>query len=779
MRIKEFVIHRYGPLSETGVIRLNNFTLFWGENEDGKTLTIDALIKILIGKSRKMVTNIDRVPEEPEGFVILQDNTGNDIKIPEAGRLPELLNLSGEECLNLFVIRNSDLTLAKEAEFFGSVTERLTGIRTNRLRSLKGKLRQFGNLTDTLQIENTKDSHFLKNRLLKADALLEDCQKLYADSKSNEFDKLEEKLIHLQKDRDILEQEIANLDEARLRNKFETGRENLQKLIEFNSEMDNLVNFTIDEFISWQQAEKTIEEKKLEIVDVEKKINENQVESGLLQKEIHDTGVNLQILQKKKTRIDTKLNPLLEEHGQISEKYAHNSPKKKVVLALLSVSLVVSIISVFGIIWKPQNIVYMVGGGSLILNTILFVFYYFLFLKSSARLGKLKHKIFFHAGKFGFTGEGIPQIQSQVEETAENIQNQQLNMNNLENKKVFLDKSIAELREQRLKEIEQRIKSEQERIRDIKVRNNLKSIEEYEQKISQKNEMEKRIAESVSILKNNFGKEGDTFQDQIDFWQLKVNELKEFENDGERVAFNEKELEKKKGILKNINDEIQGIQKSLQDFRQRLIFIERRAQEILLWQDEEHPCENLTDLVNIEVMLKEFKDELETRQNQIKTALEILNEIEANEEKKVSSLFGEDSRISEYFSQITNSVYSTVYYHPNDSGIQVTRQDGVNLTANCLSGGAYDQLYFAIRLALGEKLLKGQRGFLILDDPFLKSDTSRLIRQIGILLELSKQGWQILYYSAKDEVLQALRDEIESKEIALKQVPKSVFELNY
>jgi len=266
MKIKEFVIHRYGPLSETGVIRLNNFTLFWGENEDGKTLTIEALIKILIGKNRKMLANIDRVQEEPDGFIVLQDNNGNDIKIPEKGRIPDLLDISAEDCLNLFVIRNSDLTLAKEAEFFGSVTERLTGIRTNQLRNLKDKLRQIGNLTDTLQIENTKESNFLKNRLMKADELLADCRELFSKSKSNDYDKLEEKLIHIQKDKDILEQEIANLDGARLREKFQTGRKNLQKLIEFKTEMDGLNNFTIEEFISWQQAEQAIEEKQLEII---------------------------------------------------------------------------------------------------------------------------------------------------------------------------------------------------------------------------------------------------------------------------------------------------------------------------------------------------------------------------------------------------------------------------------------------------------------------------------------------------------------------------------
>ena len=41
MRIKEFSITRYGPLRDTGRICLSDFSLVFGGNDDGKTLTID------------------------------------------------------------------------------------------------------------------------------------------------------------------------------------------------------------------------------------------------------------------------------------------------------------------------------------------------------------------------------------------------------------------------------------------------------------------------------------------------------------------------------------------------------------------------------------------------------------------------------------------------------------------------------------------------------------------------------------------------------------------
>ena len=55
-------------------------------------------------------------------------------------------------------------------------------------------------------------------------------------------------------------------------------------------------------------------------------------------------------------------------------------------------------------------------------------------------------------------------------------------------------------------------------------------------------------------------------------------------------------------------------------------------------------------------------------------------------------------------------------------------------------------------IALGEKLLKGSKAFFIMDDPFIKSDKKRLQKQLGILQRISSLGWQILYFTAKDEV---------------------------
>ncbi|MBD3180633.1 MAG: AAA family ATPase, partial [Candidatus Latescibacteria bacterium] len=53
MRIREFMINRYGPVNTGGRIELADFNLLFGRNEAGKSLTIDALVKMLLGKGLK------------------------------------------------------------------------------------------------------------------------------------------------------------------------------------------------------------------------------------------------------------------------------------------------------------------------------------------------------------------------------------------------------------------------------------------------------------------------------------------------------------------------------------------------------------------------------------------------------------------------------------------------------------------------------------------------------------------------------------------------------
>ena len=136
-----------------------------------------------------------------------------------------------------------------------------------------------------------------------------------------------------------------------------------------------------------------------------------------------------------------------------------------------------------------------------------------------------------------------------------------------------------------------------------------------------------------------------------------------------------------------------------------------------------------------------------------------MDKIANEEQEKVSALFGEESAMTELYRDITGGLYEEVLFTQQDK-VRVKRRDGKFIEAKNLSGGAYDQLYFSIRLALGDKILKGNPGFFIIDDPFIKADPNRLGKQMDMLKQISDKGWQIIYFSAKGEVKDALADDI-------------------
>ena len=128
----------------------------------------------------------------------------------------------------------------------------------------------------------------------------------------------------------------------------------------------------------------------------------------------------------------------------------------------------------------------------------------------------------------------------------------------------------------------------------------------------------------------------------------------------------------------------------------------------------------------------------------------------------------EESLVSENFRKITDGLYKEVKF--KEDKILVKRTDEKELTADKLSGGAYDQLYLSIRIALAERVLD-EKGFFIMDDPFIKSDIYRLQSQINILKELSMSGWQIIYFSAKEEIKNILEKDLNKQHFTYIEIP--------
>ena len=114
MKIKEFLISEYGPLNNQTPFKLSNFNLFWGKNERGKSLTIDALVKLLIGKKKtnlKGFQKIDRVGETPDGYIEMEVDKNTVIELSSYNNKKNNINITSSEFRNIFSLSRYRQTL--------------------------------------------------------------------------------------------------------------------------------------------------------------------------------------------------------------------------------------------------------------------------------------------------------------------------------------------------------------------------------------------------------------------------------------------------------------------------------------------------------------------------------------------------------------------------------------------------------------------------------------------------------------------------------------------
>jgi hypothetical protein len=237
----------------------------------------------------------------------------------------------------------------------------------------------------------------------------------------------------------------------------------------------------------------------------------------------------------------------------------------------------------------------------------------------------------------------------------------------------------------------------------------------------------------------------------------------------------EAELSSLKEKRVQLNDQLEQIRHDLQQYRSSLAGFQEAINGILERYEERVYVLSLPDLKAGCDRLEEWTTQVLRQRENALAAHAILDEIEQDEEKKVAELFGEGSVVSAFFKNVTQGTYTQVFYDPESMKIRAQRMDGKSVSAEQLSGGAYDQLYFSIRMALASRLLPDEKAFFLLDDPFVKSDTGRLTKQLHMLLELSRQGWQVLYFSAKDEVKEILKPALKKGDITQQPVPTVIF----
>lgn len=765
MRLKEFFIRKYGPLVEQERFLLSDFNLFFGRNEEGKTLLLDSIVKFLFKKERKVFDKIDRVDEAPEGYLIMEKETGETIKFPEKGELDKETGLSPREYRNIFIIRSSDLFIEKEDAFYRNIQNRLTGLRTDEIEGIKNNLLEIGKLTSGGVIRSIKGEK-LGEKLENAKKLTKRIDEIKKRIKEEGFGRAEKELFERREGIKGIEKKLNDYEDARRRETYEKSLLSLNELDENNKEIKRLNCFIESDEESWRDAERDIENYKKEKDTLSRELNEGEAEFKKKKQEIGKKERNFLIYIDRKKRLDEDINPEIKNYEKLSKNVAKGKGNLKTLSIINMLFGLICSISIIGYILRPS---FFLGFSTLLFGVItVALFFVLLFhLRKRAEISEAFEKIRLMTVKLGLSGKNINDVIFHINAFTEEYKRMEKELQDIEGDIKFLENEIKRIKEE-IPEIEGKVRKNEKRIEEIKRKTGVETRKEYNQNLETKEQKEKERERDMGILKSLLGIKGKTENEKIDYWREKIEEYNEYKDKAATLKYDEKVVLGLKKKKVSLIEEEKGLRREMKTFTDELGTIERGINHTVLMTTEENylHCETFIDLKGVKERLKSFVDENERKRETVLNVKAIFEEIEEEEEEKVSSLFGKNSDVSAYFKEITKGMYENVEYDTANGSIEVFLKNGQPLGADKLSSGAFDQLYLSIRLALGEKILKGEKGFFIMDDPFVKSDMERLKRQIAILKELSHSGWQIIYFSAKDEVKECLKEEIKNRAIS-------------
>ncbi|MBN2401386.1 MAG: hypothetical protein JXN64_03210 [Spirochaetes bacterium] len=768
MKITEFSIDKYGPLAGTGKIIPGTFTLFFGKNEHGKTLTIDALIKLLIGK-RVRDFKVDRVEGDPDGYLkIALNENSNDKKektLPYDGDLPKItkslsFQITSSDCRNIFIIRNSDLALSGEAEFYTGITERLVGLRTSDIKKIKRNLMEIGRLTPAMDYRNDEKSFRLKSRIENAEKLISKIENLKEILIKGEYDKLELTMHKKNKELAEVSDRIMFLEEARKRAMFEKGSELLYLLENTISALKGMEIFREEELEIWQNSER-------EIKRCEREINELYARAADIKKDLSEIGMqlkesrqNLELMNDKKRYLDNEKINLRGLENSLSE--IESDASIRVVVKRISILSSFVTLAVFAaLIYNPSVYLYFAGAVSSIITLILWMYEVYLNIKKRKALSSLG-KIRLSLAEKRINGATIEDIYNAMGKFIEDYERIIKKNSQYESDLLTLQRHLKEM-ENRVQEQKTLIDDYEKKILSVKSKSGIETLQEYSKVLKNKIGKEKEKDAVANRLEGMLEIHGRSMGETLSLVRSKIIELEFYKEKGKGIDFNEKAYDDLRDKGRVYEEEIRKIREKIEQFENGMARIEADANDIFLEEDKKSYCKTFVELDKLLIRLKNFFKENAAKRNAIIGALQILDGIDRDENKRVLELF--DGTLSALFKTITNGNYKKVIYDKEDGIIKVERTDGELVGAEKLSGGAYDQLYLSIRIALGEKLLQSEKGFFIMDDPFIKSDKERIEKQIDILKKICEMGWQILYFSCKDEIKDILSNDIKNNNI--------------
>lgn len=747
MEIREIAINHYGPLRDVRHQPKSGLQVFFGPNESGKTLLIDAILKLMLGNRLRDFIGIDRVPNPPQGRITLAVE-GKEHILDGGSRLDQVTGLDSHYLRNVFVIRNKDLQMTGQTGFLRKVSDQLTGMEGQRLSNLKQILQKQGRLTNptsAARLSKSAEYNKIGEHVERAEELAEDIRQYLEAAREQKLDSLEGRLEDTRLLLAQLNSQIKAQESAEKRQSYEELVRLVDEYEEREQAARSLQRYTQRTFLKLQDLESRAQTNRETALASQRKLDLLLPRWEEAQAKLAEAKAKYRPLEERKPRLDQ-----LEQRTLLAAGSPPPAPPglygrfSYALLVLAGLSILLAAVDKLPSLLLAIPFLSLAGA------------VFLLYADRSARNKVREHR---HRDKLILQEGAASRIMAgTLQELAAAVSTEKFNLE--ENRTLLhqLEASVREMQQDQqyfednlrsatatAEKLEQQLKQDLQELGVSSLEQFGKFMEKYNQAQTQCDELHQRLEEALGQIPPLTGD-----------WRTLLNQVPSPANPG--VAFDRSKLNELRQQKDTAQEQIEAMQSELHRHQATLTNFAAACQSLPL--ADETNCTLPARFANLEVLdfvstqLLQFADSVRQRFTAACKALAILEELELEEQEKMADLVGPGKPVQTVFRRITGGRYTDLGLD-SELNIQVQNRDGLTLPAQALSQGTYDQLYLALRLSLAQDILAGEPGFLLLDDAFLCADSHRLERMLEELARQAAQGWQILYFTMDDRLAQA------------------------
>ena len=730
-RITNIFIDNIYPLNKELIFEPKGFNLIYGpHNESGKTLIFDILSFVLFGKDIFKHKRFKRVQAE---ITLLVDN--RPVKLNGSKNLIENYNFTPDFLANIFCVRSSDFEIKDEKEWWKFTKEHLSGLTD--INRIKSNIRKISFMPETkldLNEEHKQKIKILEEKLDKINKLIE--SDFY--NRFIQYNILQEKIENLKTLKNNLELAKIKSDYKIISNligEYNSSKEELNR--NFKDAQENIFIKLRELEIQLQNTDESIRKKNEQVELLNKRELENETEKRkIMQQEKQCLGFQYEKCIELITEI-TKLEQELQIQTYFNKNYW-----------LVIVSTLFAMITVIlSLIFRPIGLLV---SGILFIPLILNILQQVKNNKLQRNLQELTEKFKKEIRHYTKKPDYEIKFSTEMRQIVNDIQKL---VTELHDKLTFLESIIESDRKTKdeiskeLYSLETDKKIFQKQYDELLLSTGCRTISDLTNKLEKKRDLERKVNELYSKISTMLN------ESQKTHWNNKLAEMKIKFAEKDLPEYDETKLLQLSNELEKTENKIKTISAQIEEYKKQIYSLGLNF---------------ISELYEQKYSINEEISEIKNTFESGKIALEILDGIFSKQEQIVESIFSnKENSVSKLFSYFTGGRYSKVIQDANGR-IKLITQKGKEIDSEIIKGsGTFDQLYLSIRLALCGRLLNG-KGFLLLDDPFLRSDrVGRTQAGLKYLFELVDNGWQIFYFT-----LDPLIEQLVTKEYARKDVTK-------